>query len=81
MSASPKWRSDLVSHCKNLIHSLALHTGATLQAAHDTCISDAEDLFTGSTFKAHLKSREAEFKLQAAVIGRLDAVIKGLGRR
>ena len=81
MSASPTWRKDLLSHCKSLMHSLALYTGASLQDAADTAMSDAEDLFQGRVFAAQMKEREAEFKLQAAIIGRLDGLAKALSRR
>jgi hypothetical protein len=64
-----------------LIHSLALYTGASLQAAADTPLSDAEDLFQGRVFAAKMKEREAEFKMQSAVISRLDGLIKALSRR
>lgn len=44
-------------------------------------MSDAEDLFQGRVFAARMKEREAEFKLQAAIIGRLDGLAKALSRR
>jgi TPP-dependent pyruvate/acetoin dehydrogenase alpha subunit len=81
MSASATWRKDLLSHCKNQIHSLALYTGASLQEAADTAMSDAEELFQGRVFASKMKEREAEFKLQAAIIGRLDGLMKALSRR
>jgi hypothetical protein len=81
MSASPTWRKDLLSHCKSQIHSLVLHTGASLQQAADTAMSDAEELFQGRVFAAKMKEREAEFKLQLAIISRLDNLTKALSRR
>ena len=81
MSASATWRKDLLSHCKSLMHSLALYTGASLQDAANTAMSDAEELFQGRVFAAQMKEREAAFKLQAAIIGRLDGLAKALSRR
>jgi hypothetical protein len=49
--------------------------------AADTPLSDAEDLFQGRVFAAKMKEREAEFKMQSAVISRLDGLVKGLSRR
>ena len=80
MSASPEWRKNLLTHCKSLIHSLALYTGASLQVAADTALSDAEELFQGRVFAAKMKEREAEFKLQSAIIGRLDGLMKAMSR-
>lgn len=71
----------MLNHCKALIHSLAIYTGASLQQANDTAISDADDIFQGKTFSARNKEREAEFKLQAAIISRLDVLIKVSARR
>jgi TPP-dependent pyruvate/acetoin dehydrogenase alpha subunit len=81
MSASATWRKDLLSHCKSLMHSLALYTGASLQDAAATAMSDAEELFQGRVFAAQMKEREAVFKMLGAIIGRLDGLAKALSRR
>lgn len=67
--------------CRNLIHSLTLHTGITLKEAQDTAISDAEEFFSSKVFAAKLKESEASFKLQMAMIGRLDAMLKMRNRK
>jgi hypothetical protein len=63
------------------MHNLVLYTGASLQDAAVTAISDAEEFFAGRAFAAKMKETEAAFKLQAAIIGRLDGLAKALSRR
>lgn len=70
----------MLNGCRTLAHSLALHTGSSLVDAMATPISDAEDLFQGRVFAGFIKEREAQAKLQLAIIARLDALAKARRR-
>jgi hypothetical protein len=41
--------------------------------------SDATEFFNGKSFKDWQKGREAEMKMQSAIVNRLNEVIRGLG--
>lgn len=71
----------MLNHCRNLRHSLTLYGGATLAQAAETPLSDAQEFFQSREFTNAMKEREAQFKLQAAIIQRLDVLIKAQGRR
>lgn len=70
----------MLNGCRSLAHSLTLYTGCSLMQAMATPMSDAEDLFQGRVFSGFVKEREAQAKLQVAIIGRLDALAKALNR-
>jgi hypothetical protein len=44
-------------------------------------VSEANDFFASKTFQEYQKGREAELKLQLALVNRLDAIHKVLARR
>ena len=58
---------------------LSLYASTPLPAALDTPASVARKLFEGKPFENWRKGQEADAKTQAAIVGRLNDVIRACG--
>ncbi|MFM0432379.1 hypothetical protein PQQ75_25435 [Paraburkholderia aspalathi] len=66
---------------QQLANNLALYSPTSLTEAKRTPVSEAEAFFASKAFQDFQKGREAELKLQLALVNRLDAIHKALVRR
>ena len=64
-----------------LANNVALYSPTSLADVKRIPISEAEEFFKSKAFQDFQKGREAELKLQLALINRLDAIHKVLARR
>lgn len=62
-----------------LASSLCLYANTPLPVALDMPVSVARKFFDGKTFEDWRKGREAEAKTQAAIVNRLNDVIRACG--
>ena len=62
-----------------LASSLSLYANTPLPAALDMPVSVARKFFDGKTFEDWRKGREADAKMQAAIVNRLNDVIRACG--
>jgi hypothetical protein len=69
-----EWRDG---HFENAA-SLSLYANMPLPQALDTPQSVAALFFESKTYKGFMKDREAENKMQAEIIGRLNTVVKAI---
>ncbi len=58
---------------------LTLEAHTPLLQAMETTPELASDFFTSKNYETWQKTREAEWKLQAAIVDRLNEVIRGTG--
>jgi hypothetical protein len=63
----------------NLAASISLYSATSINAALDLPVSIAAKIFESKAFEDWKKSRESEAKTQAAIVGRLNEVIRGIG--
>lgn len=63
----------------SLASSLTLYSSTSMDAALRMRPSVVQDFFSSKPFDDWKKGEEAKNKLQAALVGRLDAVTKGVG--
>jgi hypothetical protein len=59
--------------------SLSLYSSTSYPEAMRMGISDARDFLESKAFETWVKNRELEQKVQLALVGRLDGVIKAIG--
>jgi hypothetical protein len=69
------WRENLI----NLAVSLSLHSSTSFNDALALPVSAASRFFESKTFADRQKERESEMKIHAAIVGRLNEVIRALG--
>lgn len=62
-----------------LASSLCLYANTPLAVALDMPVSVARKFFDGKTFEDWRKGQEAEAKMQAAIVNRLNDVIRACG--
>lgn len=70
-----KWSDSLAE----LAASLSLYANTPLTDALSLPASVARRFFDGNTFEGWRKGREAESKMQAAIVSRLNDVIRACG--
>ena len=70
-----KWVDSLV----DLASSLSLYANTPLPDAMSMKVSMARKFFDGKTFEDWRKGRESELKMQAAIVNRLNDVIRACG--
>jgi hypothetical protein len=70
-----------VEKLERLANNLALYSHTSLAEAKRSPVSEADDFFASKAFQYFQKGREAEMKLQLALVNRLDAIHKVLARR
>lgn len=63
----------------SLASNLTLYSSTSMDAALRMRPSVVEDFFSSKPFDDWKKGEEAKSKLQAAIVGRLDGVTKGIG--
>ncbi|MGS0741333.1 hypothetical protein ACVBEF_05815 [Glaciimonas sp. GG7] len=59
--------------------SLSLYSSTSYPDAMRMCLSDAREFLSAKAFASWIKNREMEQKVQLALVGRLDGVIKAIG--
>jgi hypothetical protein len=79
MPASAHSRLALQEKHNEVLSSLFLNFDIDFRKASDMQRSDVEVIFESKAFSDWKKSREADQKLDLAVIERLDVVIKAIG--
>jgi len=77
--ASRNWRETWSENLMNLASGLALYTHTSLADAMAMQASTVRQFFDGKAFADWKKGREAELKMQAAVVERLNRVIEACG--
>lgn len=75
---SRQWRKDWSDNLFGLAASLALYGGTPLDRALSLSPSVAQAFLQGREFAAWTGAREADAKIQSAIVDRLNAVIRGL---
>lgn len=63
----------------NLASSLALHSSTSLPEALSLPQSTVQRFLEGTPFKGYRREREADLKVQVAVVNRLNDVIRACG--
>ncbi len=58
---------------------MPLYSSTSYPEALRLGVSDAQGFFDSKAYTDHRKSREAELKLQAALIARMDVMIRAIG--
>lgn len=79
MPVSQEYRKRWAEKLTNLAAEYAIYSGTPHPDAWDSSVSVIRDFFESAAFKGWLKNREGEHKMQAAVVGRLDALIRSIG--
>jgi len=69
-----------LENLRETVASLFLHFQRSYDEASRMRRSEVREIFDSSTFRDWKKGREAEQKIDLAVINRLDVVIKALGQ-
>ncbi|MBI3229539.1 MAG: hypothetical protein HYZ45_04940 [Burkholderiales bacterium] len=69
-----------MENLRETVASLFLHFHRSYEEAAHMRRSEVREIFESSTFRDWKKAREAEQKIDVAVINRLDVVIKALGQ-
>lgn len=69
-----------LENLRETVASLFLHFQRSYAEAAQMRRSEVREIFDSSTFSDWKKAREADQKMQAAMIQRLDVVIKALGQ-
>jgi hypothetical protein len=64
---------------QNLAHEIALQTSTPLMQAFDVPLSFAQAFFASNALENSRKADAAKWRINVAVVERLNAVIKGLG--
>lgn len=73
----PSWRKIWAENLTNLASSLTLYSNTSLKDALAMTVSTGKIFLESTVFDDWKKTREAEMKVQAAVIDRLNGVIRG----
>lgn len=79
MPASRSTRREWLENLENLASNLALYANSPLKEALSTAPSDAVTFFQSKAFEDWKKNREAEGKIQVAIVNRLNETIRALG--
>lgn len=77
--ASLEWRASWSENLTNLASSLALYSHTSLTDALAMQASTARKFFEGKPFEEWKRGRESELKTQAAIVNRLNDVIRACG--
>lgn len=62
-----------------MVHNLALYANTPLPIGYQVRPSDAAHFFSGKAFASWRKVRESEGKVQSAIVGRLNDVVRSIG--
>lgn len=79
MPHSPTSRKRFAENLRNLAAEYALYSNTSDLAALDASEGWIRGFFESRGFKTWAQNREAEYKLQQAIAGRLDGVIRSIG--
>lgn len=79
MPVSLEWRESWSENLMNLASSLAIYSHTSLVDAMAIPASTARKFFEGKPFEDWKRGRESELKTQAAVVNRLNDVIRACG--
>lgn len=63
----------------SLASNISIYSHTSLLDALSLPTSVAKDFFDGAPFEDWKKGREAELKIQSAIVGRLNSVIRSIG--
>jgi hypothetical protein len=63
----------------NLAASITLYSATSINDALELPVSIATKIFESKSFDGWKKSRESDAKTQAAIVNRLNEVIRGIG--
>ena len=74
-----KLRSDLQENLKEMAVNLSLYSSTSYPEALACGMSDVKAFFESNAFGIWKKNKEAENKMQGAMIERIDGVIRAIG--
>lgn len=73
------WRANWSENLANLARSASLYSNTSLPEAFGLPVSAVEAFFESKAFEEWKKARESEVKMQAAIVDRLNGVIRASG--